>query len=139
MTRLLAEALEASYDTRTKRAIAEAFELSIADADDGLVNVKNVSKADPSVYTVAVVDGEAASCSCPDHEHNDHRCKHMRKVDRTDAVMLALSRDGTDDVDDTATERPDDCDCTEAADDETPCFACYTAGFESPRTAVTSH
>ena len=57
--------------------------------------VTNVSydqaEADEHRYVVSVENGVAWSCTCPHHEYRSARCKHMRAVANTDAVIMAAS------------------------------------------------
>lgn len=85
---------------REQRANWEAFEAVIP--TEGIVNVSNQSKADPSAYSVFVdtLDREAVACSCPDWEHRKPAggCKHIRFVNGHDALLMAAC---------TPTEDPD--------------------------------
>lgn len=60
---------EERIDAREQRAQWEAFEAVVP--TEGIVNVTNHSKADPSAHSVFVdaLDREAVACSCPDWEH----------------------------------------------------------------------
>lgn len=72
-----------------KRAEWEAFEVVLA--AEGRVNVRNVSKADPSVYSVTVENGVPESCTCPYDEYNDDPCKHRVHVALNDVLMDAVA------------------------------------------------
>lgn len=123
-----ATATENRIDKRARRAQWEGFEFCVPTG--GRVNVKNTSKAEPSVYTVAVGGGRASSCSCPDWKHRepDGGCKHMRAVEAQSSVMLAASAGGEVTPEEA---RPADCAC-HASFEELPCWPCYRDGFETP-------
>ena len=71
------------------RAEYEGFEFRVP--AEGRVLVTNVSygqaEADDHRYVVTVENGVAWSCTCPHHEYRSARCKHMRAVANTDAVI----------------------------------------------------
>ena len=75
------------------RARFEGFEFRVP--AEGRVLVTNVSygetEADEHRYVVTVENGVAWSCTCPNHEYRSARCKHMRAVASTDAVIMAAS------------------------------------------------
>ena len=75
------------------RAEYEGFEFRVP--AEGRVLVTNVSygqaEADDHRYVVTVENGVAWSCTCPHHRHRSARCKHMRAVANTDAVIMATS------------------------------------------------
>ena len=79
-----------------RRARYEGFEFRVP--AEGRVLVTNVSyaqaEADEHRYVVTVEDGVAWACTCPHHEHRSARCKHMRAVANTDAVIMAASATG---------------------------------------------
>lgn len=127
-----ATATQERTDKRTLRAEWEGFEFCVL--TQGRVNVKNRSKANPSVYTVTVTNQSVTGCSCPDWEHREPEggCKHMRAVEAQEAVTLAAGgREG----DSTDKGRPADCDC-HATFEELPCWPCYRDGFETPNPEV---
>lgn len=121
-------ATENRIDKRTRRAQWEGFEFGVP--TDGYVLVRNVSKAEPSVYTVAVEGGRASSCSCPDWTHREPNggCKHMRAVEAQSGVMLAASVGGEVTREDA---RPADCTCLPTFE-RLPCWPCYRDHFETP-------
>jgi len=67
-------------DDRTRRALAESLSVltprgtPVTDANRTLVSV--VSHSGES-YRVDVLKGR---CTCPDHEHREARCKHLRRA-----------------------------------------------------------
>lgn len=78
------------------RARYEGFEFRVP--AEGRVLVTNVSygegEADEHRYVVTVENGGAWACTCPHHQHRSARCKHMRAVASTDAVIMAASVPG---------------------------------------------
>lgn len=82
---------EESTDLREQRAQWEAFEAVVP--TEGIVNICNQSKADPSAHSVFVdaLDREAVACSCKDWEHRKPAggCKHIRFVNGQDALLTA--------------------------------------------------
>ena len=79
-----------------RRARYEGFEFRVP--AEGRVLVTNVSygqaEADDHRYVVTVENGVAWSCTCLHHEYRSARCKHMRAVANTDAVIMAASASG---------------------------------------------
>ena len=79
-----------------RRARYEGFEFRVP--AEGRVLVTNVSygqaEADDHRYVVTVENGVAWSCTCPHYKHRSARCKHMRAVANTDAVIMAASAPG---------------------------------------------
>lgn len=124
-----ATATQERTDKRTLRAQWEGFEFCVP--TQGRVNVKNTSKANPSVYTVTLTSRSAVGCSCPDWEHREPKggCKHMRAVEAQDAVTLAA---GNEDVSYCDDRRPANCGCL-ASFEDLPCWPCYRNGFETPK------
>lgn len=61
-------------------------------ATEGIMNVRNLSREDPSAHSVFIdlFDGEAVACSCPDWEHRAHEddYKHIRFVNANDALLM---------------------------------------------------
>lgn len=119
-----------SIDRRTKRARWEAMEIALARpatvAGDAKVNVRNVSKAEPSTYTVTVdAEGIVSGCTCPDWQQREPEggCKHMRRVKADDATLIAC----TGDVDASKSSAVD-CDQCDETPGEWPCARCYIAG-----------
>lgn len=127
-----ATATQERTDKRTLRARWEGFEFSIH--QEGRVTVRNVSKAEPTEYTVTVEGGRASSCSCPDWKHREPEggCKHMRAVEVQSGVMLAASVGNEVSREDA---RPADCACL-ASFEGIPCWPCFSAGFETPNPNV---
>lgn len=83
-----------SSKERTERR-AQYEDMAFAVCDDGEhVNVCNGSHNDDSshTYTVTITDGRATSCTCPDHQYRERRCKHMAGTEATDAIMQAVSQ-----------------------------------------------
>ena len=82
------------------RAEYEGFEFRVP--AEGRVLVTNVSYGEGEIddhrNVVSVETGVVWSCTCPHHEHRSARCKHMRAVANTDAVIMAASAlgDGLD-------------------------------------------
>lgn len=120
-------------DARTKRARWEGFEIAVArpatDDEPGKVNIRNVSKSDPSAYTVTVdAEGNAVSCTCADWRHREPEGgdKHMRKIESTDAVLVAV----TGDID-SGNGDPDECDECQSLPDDWPCAEHYISGDRS--------
>jgi hypothetical protein len=132
---------------KQKRAQWEAFDYDVLEI--GVVQVTNHSHETPSEHQYRVdVDpetGATAACECPSDQYGDGPCKHRLAVDDTPAVLAAASGlAGEPDADDSEpavatdggeapNERPADCECHRAWHaDDTPCFVCYEAGFETP-------
>lgn len=129
---------EESTDVRDKRARWEGMEIVVADAERGIVNVKNVSKSDPSVYSVRI-DGDDHTCTCPDWKHRQPEggCKHIRRVRGEEAVIRAIRTArlrtdggtdvGADDGDDVGADDGDDgaCEACAGLSDELKCWACF--------------
>jgi hypothetical protein len=106
-----------------------------ADDADGKVNVRNVSKATPSVYTVTVdCEGNVTDCTCPDHSYGGNRCKHARRISAEDAALVAV----TGNIDAGRPSGPDCPECDEMPGEEWLCADCYISGDRSlpsePRT-----
>lgn len=129
-----------------KRAQWEAFEVVLA--GEGRVNVKNVSKEDPSVYTVTVENGVPESCTCKYAEYNEDPCKHKTHVAMNDVLMAAVTASSGREVatdggetlapeSDEEREQEADHSETDCVDDEEwcpgpesgelPCFECFRA------------
>jgi len=66
-------AVDASFDDRDVRALTEYMTTIPLDAP-GMFSVTTQSGSE---YTV---DARGGSCSCPDAEHRDITCKHIRRV-----------------------------------------------------------
>lgn len=82
-----------AFDTITATAEtvqrAEAESYTFAPAAAGRVNVRNDSHDDPGghIYTVMLLDGLPARCTCPADRYHDGACKHR--------VALALAAQST--------------------------------------------
>ncbi|MFA9428540.1 SWIM zinc finger family protein [Natronorubrum sp. A-ect3] len=75
---------ELRIDARDVRAIEEEMTVlgsQITGLDDGEFEVVSQSGR------TYLVDVYAGSCTCPDHEHNDNTCKHIRRVVRETGRM----------------------------------------------------
>lgn len=121
---------QVSIDRRTKRARFEAMEIVLARPAtaerDGKVNVTNVSKSEPSTYTITVDDtADVVDCTCPDwtRREPDGGCKHMRRVESEDAVLVAVTGNVT-----AGTGTNADCDECDSLPGEWPCATCYVSG-----------
>ena len=79
-----------------RRARYEGFEFRVP--AEGRVLVTNASYGEGEIdkhrYVVTVEDDGAWGCTCPHHEYRSARCKHMRAVANTDAVIMAASAPG---------------------------------------------
>jgi len=143
------ESIDLSND-RAVRALTEHMSVLPESAD-----LFTVVGEHGSTYTVDVRDGV---CECPDSVHRGATCKHQLRAlvatgrlavpawinrDAVDELLGAhvaatprfVAADGgevlaedTDEADETAAERPDDCVC-EGPDDVCVCLPCYMAGF----------
>jgi hypothetical protein len=71
---------------RTERAFTDVMRVrqdkGRADGADGLFIVETHIEADDDTeQTDYLVDAQQGRCECPDHEHRNSRCKHIRRVD----------------------------------------------------------
>lgn len=146
-----------SIDSRDERALTEYLTV--------LEDVGRAAGADDLYLVVSqsgseyLVDARGGSCECPDHQHRDVRCKHVRRVafatgeravpagicldtideqlgDHVSGCPRFVVPDGGTDIKaekhaEDEDERPGDCDCIEALGD-LPCWPCYRDGFEEP-------
>ncbi|WP_458211051.1 SWIM zinc finger family protein [Haladaptatus sp. NG-SE-30] len=99
-----------STTTPTHEKGTEEFEF--AQAGDRHVNIRNNTHETPTLYTVAIEDDFAVSCTCPDYKYRGSKtgtnCKHMAAVE--------------DDL---------ECDCDVLWESHgVPCWPCYRDGHK---------
>jgi len=81
-----------SIEPRTERALTEY--ISVLPDGDG-ADVYTVVGENGGTYRV---DGREQRCTCPDHQHRNVRCKHIRRVAfATGAEPIPAGVDGIDD------------------------------------------
>jgi hypothetical protein len=117
--------------TTEKRAAWEGFEFTLL--GDGEVAVVNNSHENPDehTYTVDVVSGIPAHCTCPAWEYQEGPCKHMVGVAIREPLLEAvtaespLRADGGVAVNEGVTTESEDKECNCG---EFPCWPCYRHG-----------
>jgi len=86
-----AEVESTDVEPRTERALVEKMTVLPLDGD-----VYSVTTESGAEYRV---DGREGRCTCPDHEHRDVRCKHIRRVAfATGAEPIPGEVDGVDEL-----------------------------------------
>ena len=130
-----------SLDDRDARALCECMTTVPLGGD-----MFSVTTESGKEYTVDVREGR---CTCPDHEHRDVRCKHIRRVEYATGVHTIpswlsfaaedpLLGEHADEVVTTSSKTiaiadggSTDEECPDCAGDF-PCFECYRQGAEFP-------
>jgi len=87
-----AEVESTELDDRTRRALTECMTVLPEGGDIYTV----VGENENGEYRV---DGHEGRCTCPDHEHRDATCKHIRRVAfATGAVPIPATVDNVDEL-----------------------------------------
>lgn len=65
-----------STEKRIEKAKTENMEVTVHDADMGMVKVTSETG---NTYAV-IINGAKSRCTCPDHEYRETSCKHIRRA-----------------------------------------------------------